>query len=128
MIVHSGSTIAVVDDDIRILQSMGDLLESTGYVVRLYQSAQSLLDSGETESVDCLITDLGMPAVDGFELCRRLRRENPDVAVIFMTAREGPNDHERADRVVHHGFFHKPFDAGELLTAVRAAVSPRSRT
>ncbi|MBY3537566.1 response regulator [Rhizobium laguerreae] len=119
----SPATIAVVDDDSRILESLGELLESRGYIVRLYGSAQSLLDGGGLETGDCLITDLGMPAMDGFELCRRLRCANPDLAVIFMTARNGLHDQERAARVGHHGFFEKPFDATAMLAAVKKAVS-----
>jgi len=119
----SGSTIAVVDDDIRILESIGELLESTGYMVSLHTSAQSLLDSGGLVTGDCLITDLGMPAMDGFELCRRLRMRNPQLAVIFITARRGLHDQERADRVGHYGLFQKPFDGAALLAAVQKAVS-----
>jgi len=120
---QSGVTIAVVDDDIRILESLGELLESTGYTVNLHTSAQSLLDSGGVETGDCLITDLGMPVIDGFELCRRLRLTNPHLPVIFITARNGIHDQARADRFGHHGLFQKPFDAAALLSAVKKAIA-----
>ncbi len=60
-------TIALVDDDPRVLESLEELFESSGYVVRAYPSAQALIDAG-LSNVDCLITDIGMPVVDGFEL------------------------------------------------------------
>jgi DNA-binding response OmpR family regulator len=72
--------------------------------------------------VDCLVTDIGMPIIDGVELRRRARMPRPDLPVIFITAR-----HETADRVHaaaggHHGFFQKPFDADALLRAIDLAV------
>ena len=54
--------IAVVDDDPRVLESLGELFESSGYVVSAYPSAQTLIDAG-LSNVDCLISDIGMPAI-----------------------------------------------------------------
>lgn len=120
---QSGPIIAVVDDDLRILEAVGELLESKGYVVSLHASAQSLLESGVMRTGDCLITDLGMPVMDGFELCHRARLLNPHLAVIFMTARRGVHDQERADRFGHCGLLQKPFDAAALLAAVKKAIA-----
>jgi FixJ family two-component response regulator len=117
--------IDVVDDDPRILEALGELLESKGYLVNLYTSGQLLLDDDE-EHGDCLITDLGMPGIDGFELCRRLRLTNPNLPVIFMTARNGIHDQKRADRFEHHGLLQKPFDAATLLASVESAIRSRS--
>ncbi len=120
-----GYVITVVDDDMRILEALRELLESKGYVVVLHSSGQSLLDSSE-QACDCLITDLGMPGMDGFELCRRVRLTDPTLPVIFMTARNGINDQDRADRFEHHGLLYKPFDAATLLASVESAISSRS--
>jgi len=57
-------TIALVDDDPRVLESLGELFESSGYVVRAYPSAKALIDAG-LSNVDCLITDIGMPGLTG---------------------------------------------------------------
>ena len=118
----SESLIAVVDDDIRILEALRELLESTGYAVDVHTSGQSLLENGGLGPGDCLITDLGMPEMDGFELCRRLRLMTPELPVIFMTARNGMHDQERADRFGHHGLFQKPFDGAALIASVRKAL------
>ena len=122
MKLSSRSVIAVVDDDIRILEALRELLESTGYTVNVHTSGQSLLDNGGLKPGDCLITDLGMPDMDGFELCRRLRLINPDLPVIFMTARNGMHDQERADRFGHHGLFHKPFHGAALIASLKEAL------
>lgn len=114
-------TIAVVDDDARLLESLEDLLESAGYEVRTFGSAASLLDSGSLFDVDCLITDIGMPATDGFELEQLVRRARPELPVILVTGR-----HEIADqkRAIAQGsrFFRKPFDGQVLLTAINQAI------
>ena len=60
--------IAVVDDDRRILESLEMLLASADYDVRLFSSATALLESGGLREIDCLISDVGMPVMDGFEL------------------------------------------------------------
>jgi FixJ family two-component response regulator len=114
-------TIAVVDDDARLLESLEDLLESAGYDVRTFGSAGALLDSGSLFDVDCLITDIGMPVTDGFELEQLVRRARPELPVILVTGR-----HEIADqkRAIAQGnrFFRKPFDGQVLLAAINQAI------
>ncbi len=116
------STIAVVDDDVRVLESIEDLLESAGHSVRLFSSAQSLLDGDILPEIDCLIADIGMPAVDGFELQRLARALRPDLPIIFITARHEAADQKRAATEGYQGFFRKPFDASALLAAVNRAL------
>ncbi len=118
------SVIAVVDDDERILESMEDLLESAGHAVMIFSSAKALLDDDVLARLDCLITDIGIPVVDGFELCRRARALRPDLPVIFITGRQLAGDQKRAAARAHQGFFQKPFDAAALLSAVAQAVLP----
>jgi FixJ family two-component response regulator len=115
-------TIAVVDDDSRVLESMGELLESVGYSVRAFSSAQALLEANVILTVDCIITDIGMPTIDGFELRARARELRPDLPMIFITGRHDPADLRRAEAGGHHGLFRKPFDARALLDAVDRAV------
>ena len=114
------STVAVVDDDQRLLESLGDLLESAGHAVQTFSSAQALLDSKTLPEIDCLITDIGMPGMDGFELQRLMRERRPDLPVILITGR-----HEIADRpqARHTRFFRKPFDGQALLAAIGDALT-----
>jgi FixJ family two-component response regulator len=115
-------TIAVVDDDPRLLESLRELLESAGYSVRSFGSAQSLFeDKAVVAEIDCLIADIGMPIIDGFELEKMVRQVRPDLPVILITGR-----HEIADqrRAIAQGsrFFRKPFDGQALLGAIGQAL------
>jgi len=116
--------VAIVDDDPRLLESVEDLLESAGYVSRSFSSAESLIDSG-LSNLDVLITDIGMPGMNGFELRDLVKRARPELPVFLITGRHGIADQERAPG--SSGFFRKPFDAQALLAAVGRALSDRGR-
>lgn len=112
--------VAIVDDDPRMLESVQDLLESSGYMARTYASAPALLAVG-LAGIDVLVADIGMPGMDGFALAETSRRLRPDLPVFLITGRHELMEDERvrtADRL-----FRKPFDATDLLLAVEQAVS-----
>lgn len=114
--------VAIVDDDRRLLESMQELLESANYSARCFSSAGSLLDSG-LSGVDVLITDIGMPGMDGFELRDRVTKARPDLPVFLITGRHEIVEQGRAQGI--SGFFRKPFDSQALLVAVGAALQNR---
>jgi FixJ family two-component response regulator len=111
--------VAIVDDDTRLLESVGDLLESAGYVARSFPSAAALLGNGLAD-LDVLITDIGMPGIDGFELREIVRKSRPELPVFLVTGRHEIADQSRAQGI--SGFFRKPFDARALLAAIANAV------
>jgi FixJ family two-component response regulator len=113
--------IAVVDDDPRLLESLENLLESAGHGVRTFSSAKALIEAGLSE-VDCLITDIGMPVMDGFELLDLVKNARPNLPVFLITARHEIGDQQRASAKDVSGFFRKPFDAPALLAAVGRAL------
>jgi FixJ family two-component response regulator len=113
--------VAVVDDDPRILQSLESLLASTGHAVRLFPSAEAFLNHDLAE-IDCLISDIGMSGMDGFELQRLVKMARPDLPVILITGR-----HDMADHIgtVPQGsgiLFRKPYNVLDLLAAVSASL------
>jgi FixJ family two-component response regulator len=122
----SKSIVAVVDDDPRVRESLESLIASAGLTARVFSSAEDFLGGGHLAAAGCLITDVRMPGLDGVTLQRHVRSVRPDLPVIFITAH---HDDEVERRAVAEGaacFLRKPFDAGELLRATRAALSESS--
>jgi FixJ family two-component response regulator len=113
--------IAIVDDDPRLLESLQELFESAGYVARTFSSAKALIDAG-LSNIGCLITDIGMPGVDGFELHDLVKKVRPDLPVFLITGRHEIGDQQRALVSGISGFFRKPFDGPALLAAVGDAL------
>ena len=114
-------TIAIVDDDSRVLESLEELFESAGHVVRKFSSAKALLDAG-LSGIGCLVSDIGMPAMDGFELHDVVKKTRPDLPVFLLTGRQMAGDQQRALANGISGFFRKPFDGPALLGAVGDAL------
>src|ERR1700674_4334957 len=117
--------VAVVDDDERVLESLENLLESTGHAVRLFTSAQAFLEDEAFSKVDCVISDIGMPALDGFEWERPARAAPPELPVILITCRQelikGPQvTHRIGTRILL-----KPVSEQELLRAISKALTSR---
>ena len=124
-----GFTIVVVDDDRRILESLKNLLESADHAVGLFASAAAMLKSGCLVEIDCLISDIDMPVMDGFELLRVAHAARPELPVILITGHPEMLNRLPAIGKGHYRLFTKPFDGQELLTAVSDALrSPHRRT
>jgi FixJ family two-component response regulator len=118
----SDYTVAVVDDDENVLKSLDILLQSADYSVRLFASATALLQSGCLPQIDCLISDIGLPTVDGFELLRLVDRAQPGLPIILITGRSDMLDRVPAGGAADFRVFSKPFDGGALLAAVGLAL------
>jgi len=113
--------VAVVDDDHRTLESLADLLEAAGYDVRPHSSAIRAWNHGDWSDVDCLISDVGMPDMNGFELRRLALSVRPELPVILITGR--PEVRAQCASIIEHDrYFEKPFDGQQLLSAIRAAL------
>jgi FixJ family two-component response regulator len=113
--------VAVVDDDHRALESLADLLEAAGYDVRVYSSASALCDHGGLSGIDCLISDIGMPDMNGIELRQVALSQRPELPVILITARHELRA-QLSSIIERDRYFEKPFDGPQLLDAVHRAV------
>jgi FixJ family two-component response regulator len=117
--------IAVVDDDPSVIRSLARLLRSAGYAVRTYNSAQDFLTSLATLSPQCLVLDVQMPAMNGFELQARLRDSGCSLPVVFITAHDTAEARASARRGGAVGLLPKPFDNNSLLAVIgRVLASP----
>src|SRR5215207_2301688 len=113
--------VLVVDDDPRMLSMMRRTLEADGYGVSVAQDGDAALDSLRRQPVDLVILDVMLPGADGFEVCRRMRRESV-VPVLMLTARDEPVDKVTGLDCGADDYVVKPFDPGELLARARALL------
>ena len=120
-LTSSEPIIAVIDDDENVLESMKNLLESYGYRVLPYSSATAFLADEVLFDIECLISDVSMPIMDGFELQLRVGKDCPRLPVILITARPDVNVSNIA-AVNNRGFFQKPLDSSALLQAIASAI------
>ena len=111
-----------VDDDGRIRESLESLVEAAGYAPLMFGSADDFLNSGVMAHAACLIADVRMPGIDGIELQRRIRLQRPALPVIFISAHYEEEVRQQAFQGGAADFFYKPFDAANLLEAIRQAV------
>ena len=121
--MHAPRVVVVVDDDNRIVESLQNLLESAGYTAHGFVSAQALLGSPVWRTLDLLITDIGMPEIDGFALCRRLRRDRPGTPVFLITGC-GEQQLQETEGLGVSVLF-KPVDADELLSSIEQKLDGR---
>ena len=114
--------IAIIDDDEAMQDSLRDLMEAAGLVARCFGSAQEFLASGLHRQAACLITDILMPKMSGLQLQARLKDEECDIPIIFITACGDARVRIQAMREGAVEFLAKPFDHQLLLKTVRAAL------
>lgn len=117
--------VLVVEDDSRVRESLRGLLGSAGIRALCFCSAEALIDCHALAKSSCLITDVRMPEIDGWELQKRVADTHPHVFVIFISAFQDQQAFERALAFGAFAFQYKPFDSEELLRTVEAALSLR---
>jgi len=114
--------IAVIDDDVLVRQALEDCMESAGYVVEGFGSAEEFLASGSSREAACLIVDVQLPGITGLELQNKLASDNNPVPIVFVTAQGTGASREKAIRRGAAGFLGKPFRREELLNIIGAAI------
>jgi two-component system KDP operon response regulator KdpE len=115
------SKILVVDDEPNILSTLGPLLRARGYDVLTAMSGRAAVQTAEREAPDLIVLDLGLPDIDGVEVCRVLR-ETLKTPIVVLSARGAEDDKVRALDIGADDYVTKPFGAEELLARVRAAL------
>ena len=114
--------IAIVDDDEAMQDSLRDLMEAAGLAARSFGSAEEFFESDLHTRAACLIVDVCMPKMSGLELQARLKEEECNIPIIFVTAHGDASVRIRAMREGAVEFLAKPFDHRLLLKRVRAAL------
>jgi DNA-binding response OmpR family regulator len=119
--VTDPATVLVVDDEDDIVVLMRDFLEAAGYRVVTAPDGQSALATLESESVDCIVLDVMMPGLSGFDVLRRVR-ETSDVPVLFLTAKDEDSDKIRGLGLGGDDYIVKSATPGEIVARVKAVL------
>lgn len=114
--------IAVVDDDESIRRTTSFLLESFGFRAAAFESAESFLKCGQLHDTLCLILDVRMPGMNGFELQRELAAADYGIPIVFITCYEDAESRGQAIQAGAVAFLSKPFKDEQLLRTVRSAL------
>lgn len=115
--------ITVVDDDRSVCKSLRRLLSAAGFEAVTFASARDFLDGGGlTPAPECLILDIHLGGMNGFELYEHLLAAGSTVPVIFITAHDDIPTRERARQIGSSGYLPKPFEQHALLGAIYRAL------
>ena len=116
--------ILVVDDDEMVLIALRELLGFKGYETRAVPGGAEALDALQEEVFDLVILDIIMPGMDGYELCRKIRREESwrKLPVVMLTAMSGEEDRKKGEEAGADLFLPKPVSPKMLLSLVETAL------
>jgi len=112
--------ILVVEDERRLAQVVRRVLEEEGHTVDLAHDGEEGLAMATDGSHDVIVLDVLLPGMDGFEVCRALRRDRMDTPVLLLTALDGIDDRVRGLDAGADDYLPKPFAFQELLARLRA--------
>jgi two-component system, LuxR family, response regulator FixJ len=121
------AVVHLIDDDDGVRQAVAFLLTTSGFAVRVYESAPAFLGALPTVQSGCIVTDVRMPEMDGLELQRQLKLRGVGLPVIVIT---GHGDVPLAVEAMKAGavdFIEKPFNDEKLLSAIRVAIDRHAR-
>ena len=114
--------ISIVDDDDAVRQMLISLTRSLGYDAIGFASAEEFLASADLENFACVITDVHMPGMSGFELQEQLHQRNEPLPVIMITARTEPDLERKATSCGAIGLLRKPLDLQMLVGFIEEAL------
>jgi DNA-binding response OmpR family regulator len=116
------TTVLLVEDDTAIAGPLSRALQREGYEVDVVGDGAAALERAGAESPDLMVLDLGLPGMDGLEVCRRVRTDQPDLPVLMLTARTDEVDFVVGLDAGADDYVGKPFRLAELLARVRALL------
>lgn len=118
-------TVYVVDDDASVCNAVRRLLKSAHYLVHTFASAEEFRQANFKSSPGCLLLDIKLPGISGFELQKELLASGVLMPVIFVTGHDRAGMEERAMRLGATAYLRKPYDEETLLGAVSIAMKSR---
>jgi two-component system catabolic regulation response regulator CreB len=116
------ATIWLVEDETSIADTLIYTLQQEGFSVRAFDRGLPVLDAAHEERPDLAILDVGLPDINGFELCRRLLADYPDLPLLFLTARSEEVDRLIGLEIGADDYIAKPFSPREVCARVRTVL------
>jgi FixJ family two-component response regulator len=116
--------ITIVDDDASVARALRRLVQSAGYRVETFASAREFLGSMPSTRIACLVLDIYLEGMTGFELQEQMKLDRLAIPIIFMTAHDDSTTRERIRRAGITGWLVKPFDGQALLDAILRVAGP----
>ena len=125
---QSEAIILVVDDDVSVREALGGLIQSAGWRVETFASAQEFLARLPADAPGCLVLDVHLPGLSGLELQKRMAEIDLDIPIIFITGHGDVPTSVRAMKAGALEFLTKPFADQDLLEAIRQAIRRNQAT
>jgi two-component system OmpR family response regulator len=126
--VTAASKVLVVDDEEYIRDLVSSALRIAGFQSMIAVDGTRALAAVSADNPDLVILDVGLPGIDGFEVCRRLRADGDETPVIFLTARDTAEDRVSGFTKGGDDYLTKPFSLEELVARVRAVLRRTQRS
>jgi two-component system response regulator FixJ len=120
------AVVHLIDDDESVRQAVAFMLTTSGFAVRVYESATAFLNALASVQPGCIVTDVRMPGMDGLELQRELKTRGVGLPVIVITGHADVSLAVEAMKAGAVDFIEKPFNDESLLAAIRVAVERHS--
>ncbi|MBI3568934.1 MAG: response regulator transcription factor [Gemmatimonadetes bacterium] len=112
--------ILVVDDEPEVSDFLARVLREASWAADVVATGEAALDAVGATEYDLVVLDIGLPGIDGFEVCRRMRARGDRTPVLALTARHAVNDRVRGLDAGADDYLAKPFAVNELLARLRA--------
>jgi DNA-binding response OmpR family regulator len=122
------ASILVVEDDTAILQGLLDVLVFNGYQAVGVEDGGEGLEKALAERHDLIILDVMLPTLDGFTICKKIRKEKPNQAIIILTAKGSEDDIVSGFKAGADDYVSKPFSLRELMVRVEAVLRRTGKT
>lgn len=116
------TTILVIEDDLKILRGLEMNLKFEGYEIKTATEGHEGLKKALEETVDLLLLDIMLPGLSGYDICRKVREQKPDLPIIMLTAKGQETDKVAGLDLGADDYMTKPFGVSELMARIRALL------
>lgn len=115
-------TVLIAEDDLYTREGLIDILENEGFRVVAAEDGERALELYRSEQPDCICLDIMMPKVNGYDVCKAIRKEDQQVPVIFLSAKSEEIDKVLGLELGADDYISKPFGVREVIARIRAVT------